>query len=286
MNYLQRLVRRLSGSVPEHSLRPNVRRWSDGPDPFENWSIAPATVPLTSKRHSDRTGLVAGDDARPRKNRRDFVETEPPAKKTERGTTVNKLDTAESRPAVVIRENQPVEHGGLFDRDKATAPKVFVQADTGIRNRRPKRLQPLQDRGSAEVDTADSKTLNKKGESNLFGRLRQKASIGGQIGRISPKVDVSESNTSTVNAALAPLPLQPAHARILAAGTPRRKKTAKSGTEAPRLIIGKLEVDVVAVDAKPISHRVTAPPARKKKPIRTRDVGRGAAKMKFGLGQM
>ena len=58
MNYLQRLARRLTGLAPENSLRPGTRRWQDGFDPFDNWVITPATIPLTSKRQATETKIA------------------------------------------------------------------------------------------------------------------------------------------------------------------------------------------------------------------------------------
>ena len=58
MNYLQRLARRLTGLAPENSLQPGARRQQDGFDPFDNWVITPATIPLTSKLQATETKVA------------------------------------------------------------------------------------------------------------------------------------------------------------------------------------------------------------------------------------
>lgn len=283
MSYLRRLARRLTGSAPDNSLRPNVRRWSDGLDPFENWTIAPASIPLTSKRQSEKQIAAPGDKTHPEPKQLGVVTTKKPAQKTE----LTSRPQRESKPEFTIRQKKSVAPKVFKGQDKATGPEVILESEVEIEDRRSKRLEPLRNRGSIESDNGDARTTTKKEGAKLLGRLRQKASTVRQVRELSPLTVKPGSKRDTVTSAdTVPVPMQPAYAKASLGKPVGRKKTATSRAEVPRLVIGNLKVDVVAVDDKPKTRQVAASPSRKKKPIRARDIGRGAAKMKFGLGQM
>jgi len=301
MKYLQRLVRRLTGLAPENSLRPGERRWQDTFDPFETWAIAPATIPLTSKRKDADPQIppVVNDDSLPEWKRKDIVKVDKPANKMEAETDPRR----ESTQITAKRDSGRLKNGKttgdmnsgrlnhLKARKKTALPDVTVDADTGFVGIKSKHLRPAQDRDASGRRPDDSNAEVIPGRSKLFGRLRQKATSGGQTAIFLPSISKSRQKphsaiVASVSAETASAAMWPAILKTPSIPATRRRKPAASRAEPPRLVIGNLKVDVIAVDHKPNPRHSGAPAAGKTKSIRRRDIGRRAVKMKFGLGQM
>ena len=297
MSYLRRLARRLTGIAPDNSLRPNVRRWWDSLDPFENWTIAPVTIPLTSKRLAETQIAERNDNPPPEINRPGVVKTEKPAEQTETGPVSRpvskqvavKGDSTRLKPVDEILQKKPADPTRIKTNDKSSGPDPILKSDSKSAAGKPKRLQSARTRSNAERD--DSETDGDMGGSRLLGRLRQIVSTSRKAGYVAPVSGKPGSKPGAVTGLgphdrQASAPLQPVYSRASPINKVARKKTVKSGAEAPRLVIGNLKVDVVAVDEKPKSRTSGAPVTRKTKSVHKRSIGGGVAKMKFGLGQM
>lgn len=283
MKYLDKVIRRAAGKSLKHTLRPQLSRWSEVSDPFDNASLLPLAYPARVLRATSRPSAAIrrsvkkhSDDGSPFINispgappsgitrkisqqREDWAgestTTSSPLHRVAESTQKSHGITDERVSTTQIISKSKVSHAFSVDRDDPVAEKKegsLASEKAGAVRAGPKRSVSIK---SSEPSDPRASLEPPKVTLPAVGKGLEKAPI------VSQQV-ARESRSS------------------------RRRKARTLSKDTPRVVIGRVTVNVVPVKA-------PSKPLEKERQVRRGGKGgksaessRLARKLGYGIGQM
>ena len=298
MRYLNRLIRRATGSARKNTLGPVACNWNDLIGPYENSVVSfPSRPDTTLHPESEPRETLKKVDASPLKQRvyqDDRVKTR----------SFKKIETARLEKTGTTRLKSPVPlkedtRGSIIPLPEDHAHnKDFRQPQAPGPDRRSSREHKKQD--SPLVNPAGYFTVKnerkkpsavKKDKPLFFKKIAEKGMDIGRFEKVSPGVGRKEKEEQPVTKSESILLTRRQQVEFTKNAFPdgkrrQRKRTPKKDEKPPRLIIGNLRVDVLPAVNTIKSPRPASATRRNQGKSSGRGMNRQNTKMGFGLGQM
>jgi len=290
MTYFDKLIRRMAGKCLHHTLNPQLFLWDQFYDPFENMVVVPLSYPNTPKRET----IKSSDHVDAPIKSGQFIKKSSLTKQTQsffaprlihgeqQKDSKNNVDTASSDSPTFNKTLKSIKSTSndtpnvfRFDRESEKKPINILKSNVSSEQRE---TQPILVKNHVEKVTSQKM---KSVESQKIVYLDRK-----KMGRLSMSTEplrrraISQKTLTPGSASLS------SQSTIPVIRPSRKRKHRASKEDLPRLMIGRMTVDVVPVKSP------ASPPARRRE-LRTNNLKHMSAvnrkqtqKLKFGLGQM
>ncbi len=287
-SYLQRLAARAEGIAATPAIAPAAIRYDRQPDPFE--AVVDDGLPSQSTQRAGRKQTPPAIEPSS-----EAVST-PPASTFERSTprrAARSMPMISPEPVGEDESNKPERKSARRPRKKASEevavlspaePRRIIQSERPdqpefaapqTQAREAVSAQDLSPLPAADRSIPSGKENDSQDEANRLDRLAQAL-----IEQLAPRLPSGEKP---------PLSSMPAkiierETPTLAPPAPAEPRPVDSTPDEPRLVIGRLRVDVLS--APPAAGEAAAVIVRAPAPSRNEGTARPVSKLRFGLGQM